>query len=55
MICKGCNLKGCQRKSNPPAGCLLAAGPSEGGYWVNVRRMECQERILRAGALEGGD
>jgi hypothetical protein len=55
MTCKGCNLKGCQRMDRPPAGCLLEPGTSEGGYWLGVRRMERQERILRAGALEGGE
>jgi hypothetical protein len=55
MKCHGCNLKGCQRMDNPPAGCLTVPGTSEPEYWPGIRRMENQERILRAGALEGGD
>ena len=54
--CHGCTLTGCQKRDNPPAGCLIPPGTSEPGhYWPGIRRMENQERILRAGALEGGD
>ena len=52
--CPTCHIvQCCQRKANPPPACLRAPeDKSEAGLWLNVRRMEKQERILRAGALE---
>ena len=55
--CPACQITGCcQRKDNPPPACLREPeARSEGGLWVIVSRLERQERVLRAGAWEGGD
>lgn len=57
MTCKGCKLTGCQRRDNPPAGCLIVGDETASGaeYWPQVRRMAMQEQAMRMDMCEGGD
>ncbi|MDD2246365.1 MAG: hypothetical protein PHC39_04705 [Proteiniphilum sp.] len=54
--CTTCTMFGCQRRGSPniPKACLVRkdSAKTEGGYWIEISRMQRQERILRASCID---